>query len=278
MILKKQPRGVYQDIKFSLNSNVMRGGKGEVFWGSLDVAAKKSSLDPKNCYELFNETVASSLARVCGLSVVDQIFCSYGNELYAVSPRIQDNDDLRKPPIVSFQLLKKLQMDKQFSHGMVLFDLWVGNNDRRFDNILWGHKAETPYLIDFGNSLLYRSVKRGILRLKEITDEPAALYREPNKTYDYTELLVDETITRKWTQKIASIPNWIIRDSIMRGHDLLKTAHPSNESEIGKIEACVYRFLLRRKQSLFSIVTKLALDGIFTAYKHKSANGGGCQQ
>lgn len=254
---------VYQDID-SIIEGPTEGGKGNTNWGFLRTHVKCSSPNPDECYELFNEAVAVELARLCGLPVLDQFFYLQDNNLYSVTPRIGNH---KIPPPSENELLKILSANPELSHGMVLFDLWVANNDRRPANIQYGQEAGSVYLIDFGNALLYRAQHKGLKRLDDLEQYPENQYTEQGKKYGYTKLLTDPTCVDYWHKRFLSIPKWMIENVVSRGNELIQMGLSIVEPSPGVIKESVYRFLIKRRNLLKTLVEYLAKEGIFTEYK-----------
>lgn len=254
---------VYQDIDATIE-DLIKEGKGNTCWGSIRTHVKLSSPEPDECYELFNEAVAIELARLCGLPVLDQFFYMHDNDLYSVTPRIGNH---KIPPPPENQLLEILSANPELSHGMVLFDLWVANNDRRPANIQYGREAESIYLIDFGNALLYRAQNKGMARLDDLEQHPENQYMEPGKKYGYTELLIDPVCVDRWHERFLSIPEWMIENVVSRGNELILMGLSVVEPSPGAIKDRVYSFLMKRRELLKTLVEYLAKAGIFTEYK-----------
>jgi hypothetical protein len=254
---------IYRDLNATIEGPVS-GGKGFAQWGLMRVHLKQQSSDPDDCYELFNEAVATELARISGLPVMDQFFVVHESELYSVTPRI---DDHGHPPLLDAQLLNKLHSNPRISHGMILFDLWIANNDRRAANIQYGQVSGELYFIDFGNALLYRAQRKGIARLEEMEKHPENLYIEPNKPYEYTNLLYDPEEVGFWCERFLSIPEWMIENVVNRGDQIIHATPSIVEPIPGILKERAFDFLIKRRHLLKLLVTNLANAGIFKYFK-----------
>ena len=254
---------VYRDIKATIEGDVPEG-KGYSRWGSIRIHLKQQSHEPDECYELFNEAVAIELARISGLPVLDQFFFLQGSDLYSITPRISNEGS---PPMTSFRLKKALSQNKRLTHGMILFDLWIANNDRRAANIQHARKSGEFYLIDFGNALLYRSHKKGLPRLEEMEQHPENLYNEKDKPYEYTDLLQEPDEVDLWCDRFSSIPEWIIENAVEKGDQVFQLAGTVVEPSPGALKSKVFDFLIKRKNILKALSEYLANIGIFANYK-----------
>jgi serine/threonine protein kinase len=257
---------IYRDIDVYIGAEIQKG-KGYARLGEMKVHLKQYSPDPDDCYEMFNEAVSVSLGHMCGLPVLEQFFFLHGTNIYSVTQYISQHGH---PPLKADNLRKMLYANPSMSHGMVMFDLWIANNDRKPDNIQFGPNADSIYLIDFGNALLYRAETKGVKRLEEMEKYPEKLYTEPGKPYAYTKLLYDPGEVDFWCDRFLSIPEWMIRNAVERGDEVLQMGSTVWESSEGSIKEAAYNFLIKRRNLLKRIVTKLAKEGIFSEYKPQS--------
>ncbi len=229
------------------------GGKGATSTFQMKVRGKPSRIDQKSPYEVFNESVASDLARYLGLPVPDTWVFPIENEYHCIRPELVFGE----PPPTEFEIQNALTSDKNFCCGMICCDLWVANNDRKGDNILYDKENERFWLIDFGNSLLYRGESAGIKRLKEIEGDPGKLF---DKEYRYSDLLENSSDLTKWINKIESVPDWMIENSVETAKKTLENSEVS-DTEVPEIT----KFLINRKNRIKKIIDELS-PSVFENY------------
>jgi len=95
-------------------------------------------------------------------------------------------------------------------HGMVCFDLFVCNNDRKPDNLIVGEDKKV-WLIDHANSLFYRptgNIKPGIPRLIAVEDDLRAMF---DKSHSFIKALQSWEYIDMWCERISRIPSHFIR-------------------------------------------------------------------
>ncbi len=229
------------------------GGKGATSTFRMRVRGKPSRLDLKSPYEVFNESVASDLSRYLGLPVPDTWVVPIENEYHCIRPELVFGE----PPPTEFEIRTALSIDRNFCCGMICCDLWVANNDRKGDNVLYDKENKSFWLIDFGNSLLYRGESAGIKRLQEIEDDPVKMF---DKEYYYTDLLENSSDLAEWIEKIESIPDWMIENSVESAKITLENSEVS-ETEVPKIA----EFLINRKNRIKQIIDELS-PSVFKNY------------
>jgi hypothetical protein len=183
---------------------LMPGGKGVSYNCRMGVTGKRMDPYGDSPYELFNETVGATLASLCGLPALIPTVFMHDSYFYAVTPFITAYNE-KTPPLTDSEIRRRLKETPPFLHGMILIDLWLGNNDRKADNILYGLHSGGVYLIDYGNSLLYRGKDRGIKRLKMLSAAPS-LFDDEKKPYHYKDMLENEFLVRYWSEKSEASP------------------------------------------------------------------------
>jgi hypothetical protein len=247
-----------QDLTF------FSGGKGVSYSCRMGVMAKKMLPDSDSPYELFNEIVGATLASLCGLPVLVPAVFRHNHDFYTVTPFIVSYDEGTPPPTGN-EIRRKLKENPRFLHGMILIDVWLGNNDRKADNILYGIYSNEVYLIDYGNSLLYRGRERGVERLNSLSIMPSNFDSE-KKPYHYKDILENETLVHFWAERIRSIPDWMIEEIIRKGAQSLYLLDP--QIQIENIEIATWNFLQSRRIQMEELIVNMAQEGIFVNYKY----------
>ncbi len=129
-------------------------------------------------------------------------------------------------------------------HGMICFDLFICNNDRKTDNLVVGEHGRV-WLIDHANALFYRpsgSVEPGIPRLLSVEADLAVMFDRPHQ---FLKALNSWELVDVWCERISMRPSYFI-ESIVNNlpNELLTT---------GEREA-VIRFLENRKKRMRQII------------------------
>ncbi len=131
---------------------------------------------------------------------------------------------------------------------MVCFDLFVGNNDRKPDNLLADEENQV-WLIDQGNALFYRprhkaKIQSGIPRLRSIEEKLDNLFDLPHAYLDHckTWQAIDQCCER-----ISNIPDYFIEATI---EALPDDAASREEKDF------LMNFLSRRKKEVASLFEK----------------------
>ena len=98
---------------------------------------------------------------------------------------------------------------------MIIVDLFVGNNDRRRDNIILRRDGNLA-LIGQGNALLYYrssdgNASVGLERLKKLRSDIRAMFDKPHR---FLKALTDMRLVEIWTEKIRQIPDYFLESVI----------------------------------------------------------------
>jgi hypothetical protein len=243
---------------------LLSGGKGVSYTCRMGVVAKKMDPAGDSPYELFNEVVGATLASLCGLPALIPTIFLHDKDVYTVTPFVVTSDETTPPPIER-EIRRRLDREAQFLHGMIVIDVWLGNNDRKADNILYGLSSKEAYLIDYGNSLLYRGREKGIERLEALSRD-ASLFDSEKKPYRYKDMLKDESLVREWAEKIRSIPAWMIKGIISEGAEALSLVLP--DVGVENINVAVWKFLQNRRDEMENLIIDMAARGTFNNYRH----------
>ncbi len=157
-------------------------------------------------YSVANEKVASELGRVIGLRIPEILLYRVADEWLAFSHFIRQTESGESVPAgTAAEIANFFQENQEELHGMICFDLFVCNNDRRTDNLILGDDNKV-WLIDHGNSLFYRpagAIPSGIPRLQSIRGNLAALLDKPHR---FIEALTKWEHIDTWCDRISQIP------------------------------------------------------------------------
>jgi hypothetical protein len=143
---------------------------------------------------------------------------------------------------------------------MVCFDLFVGNNDRKTDNLILGEDGVVR-LIDHANALFYRhseTVRGGIERLESIERDLSAMF---DRKHWFLSALTSWEYVDEWCDRIANLPTYFLESII----DNI----PPEVLSVSE-RAAALQFLERRKQQLGRIIR----DNLRFFPRLKNAKGG----
>lgn len=116
-------------------------GTKNVFWGTAQIHAKIP--EPDQPLMIANEFIGARLAIAIGLPGLPGEVAHYQNEKVWVTPQISEDSALTPPPM-SEELNSKFPY---IAAGIKVFDIWVANQDRHNENILFSPKIGA-WLID----------------------------------------------------------------------------------------------------------------------------------
>ena len=201
-------------------------------------------------YIVFNEKVAGEIGRMIGLCCPEVLIEPFEDRWYFFS-RWQETtrQGTVLPPGSASELAAFFQRNPEYVHGMIVFDLYVGNNDRRRDNIVLRNDGRLA-LIDHGNALLsYRSsdsrVPSGIERLESLESDICAMFDKP---HHFLGALTDTALVASWVEKIRQIPDFFIKSLIQN--------HPEMEYINPELKEKTISFLMDRRSYLWDHIMK----------------------
>ncbi|MDQ1638262.1 MAG: hypothetical protein QOF62_1601 [Pyrinomonadaceae bacterium] len=196
-------------------------------------------------YTVANEKIASELGRAIGLRIPEVVLHRLRDEYHAFAYYIIETESGETVPEgTAAEIADFYQANPADLHGMVCFDLFICNNDRKPDNLVIG-KDKKVWLIDHANSLFYRptgSVKPGIPRLIAVEHDLRAMFDKP---HGFIKALHSWEYTDMWCARISQIPSHFIRSII----DNLPNGI-LNEEERGFL----FEFLERRKKNMQNMI------------------------
>ena len=216
------------------------GGSSDV--GLFHVLFAGKTASERFPYIVFNEKVAGEIGRVLGLNCPEVLVEQFSKRTYFFS-HWQETSELGTalPPGATVDIAKYFETNSDIIHGMLVFDMFVANNDRTPKNILLRRDGKLA-LIDHGNALLYyRSEKAvsGIERLNAVEQDINNMFDWPHK---YLGFLQDMKLVEYWIERINQIPDYFIESLV------------DNISEIENISQEIRDrtkdFLLKRKTYL----------------------------
>ena len=202
------------------------GGSSDVHHFNIHFIGKTYS--ERKPFEIFNEKVASEIARILGLYSPEVVIGDIGNKPYFFSRfyRVSDDKGQTLPDASSIELKQFMDENSEYIHGMIIFDLFVANNDRRQANMKLDVNNNKLVLIDHGNSLLYYSRSKshpdlpfGIERLNAVQEDMKIIF-EDDRTSKFLDFLNNKKFVEKWCEKIKLIPDYFFKNIIKLLPDL----------------------------------------------------------
>jgi hypothetical protein len=209
-------------------------------------------------YSIANEKIASELGRVIGLRIPEVLLYRVGDDWHAFSHFILRTESGETFPegsaaeIAAFYEKNPVEL-----HGMVCFDLFVCNNDRKPDNLVIGEDKKV-WLIDHANALFYRPVgdiKPGIPRLVSVEGELTAMLDKPHR---FMQTMNSWNHIDMWCERISQIPSHFTQSVI----ENLPEGILSNEER-----DYLFRFLEQRKNRMRAIIQ--GNQSLFPALKNR---------
>lgn len=109
-------------------------------------------------------------------------------------------------------------------HGAIVFDLFIGNNDRAFTplaNIKFDRSGRM-FLFDHGSSCFYREqggfnggpgIVAGIPRLNAVESSLTALDIHPHRRRDYFQRLTDWSLVEEWCERVRALPDFLLESA-----------------------------------------------------------------
>lgn len=223
-------------------------------------------------FTVANEVVATQLGILIGLPVPTILTHVVGTETLVLVHEVDRESSMQAGPHVSSRrLFEYVSTNPDEIHGAIVFDLFVGNNDRAFGperrNVAIDSRGRLS-LYDFGNSCFYRhrevrNIVAGIPRLEALEKDFKALFDMDHKGNHYREFLTDWNLVDKWCGRILSIPDFVIESAVLRIPNEL--TRPTSAERLRLIE-----FLNRRKLLLKSLIEESA--ELFTGLHPRGAN------
>lgn len=170
-------------------------------------------------YTVPNELVGSAVGTALGLRLPSvQPFRTNGvtivlTQMVARDPRLQST-----PPVTAKVLSEFVQKNPWDVHGAIVFDLFVGNNDRAFGperRNLFLDEDGRLFLYDLGNCCFYRNratagIKAGVARLASLEESLANLFDMDHKANSYWQFLTNSDFVIQWVDRIKQLPDFML--------------------------------------------------------------------
>lgn len=229
-------------LTLELPSDELGGASGASYFHVLTIGKHNT---PKYPYTVPNEKVSSELGRAIGLRIPEVLLYPVAGDWYSFSRFTRQTESGETIPEGTAREIEAF-FDEYPSEleGMICFDLFVCNNDRKTDAFVIGEDQKV-WLIDHGNALFYRpteEVKPGIPRLLAVKDNLTAMFDKPHR---FIRALESWEYIDMWCERISQIPSHFIKaviDNLPSG--ILKR----EEREF------LYGFLEERKLSMRSLI------------------------
>lgn len=194
-----------------LPSDELGGASGARLFHVLAVGKANTEAYP---YSVANEKIASEIGRALGLPIPEVLLYRLSREWVAFSCFVEQTESGESAPSgTALQIESYYQSHPEELHGMICFDLFIGNNDRKTDNLILGEDGVVR-LIDHANSLFYRptsSTEAGIARLLAIQQNLSALFDKPHW---FLEGLQSWELIDEWCKRIEALPSYFIRSVV----------------------------------------------------------------
>lgn len=191
-----------------LPSDELGGASGARLFHVLSVGKANT---PEYPYNVTNEKIASEIGRALGLRIPEVLLYRLSGEWMAFSCFVEQTESGETVPSGTASKIQAYYRDHpEELHGMICFDLFIGNNDRKTDNLVLGEDGIVR-LIDHANSLFYRptgSTQAGVARLNAIQEDLSAMF---DKRHWFLEALESWEIIDEWCQRIESLPSYFIQ-------------------------------------------------------------------
>jgi hypothetical protein len=229
--------------------------------------------NPEFPYTVANEVVATYLGIILGLNVPAVLtYRIHDQPLVFIQMLDRDPGMVQMPPASSSSLSQFVSENPEAVHAAIIFDLFVANNDRAFGPLrrnLALDVGKRLFLYDQGNACFYRNrlqagIVAGIPRLKAVARELPAMFDMSHKGNHYLEFLTNWTLVESCCQKIAELPDFVIRNVIERIPDYLARPDATERAALGE-------FLIGRKGYLIDHIIKWAT--LFPELPKRGTNG-----
>jgi hypothetical protein len=225
-----------------LPSDELGGASGARYFYVLTVGKRDT---PEYPYSVANEKIASELGRSIGLRIPEILLYLEARDWYCFSHFIRRTEsDETVPAGTARELAAFYAANPAELQGMICFDLFICNNDRKTDNLIMGDDNKV-WLIDHANGLFYRPSsgnKHGIPRLLAVKDDLRNLFDKPHR---FIESLNSWQHIDMWCDRISKIPSYFIQ-AVIDGLPL----RVLNIEERGFL----YHFLEERKHSMRTLI------------------------
>jgi hypothetical protein len=225
-------------LTLELPSDELGGASGASYFHVLTIGKRDT---PEYPYAVANEKLASELGRAIALRIPEVLLYPVAGDWYCFSHFIHRTESGETVPGGTARELEAFYAKNPADlQGMICFDLFICNSDRKTDNLIVGEDQKV-WLIDHANGLFYRPTpgnKHGIPRLLAVRDDLRDLFDKPHR---FIERLDSWEHIDMWCDRISRIPSYFIHAVI----DNLPVGVLNSEER-----GFLYQFLEQRKLSM----------------------------
>jgi len=197
-------------------------------------------------YAVANEYVAGRLGQMIGLPI-PPFAITYYDKKPLFSSLDFNFERAKLPPIDPQSCVDKLP---SLSAGVLVFDIWIANEDRWENNLLADRVTEPRLLVVFDHhqSLLFGYREEGILRLKN-EREKLGICKRPisggTRPHCLQTVIASSQHLFPWITRISKVPNYFIKDTCDHVRELGVSKEESQE---------LREFLVYRRDTLEGII------------------------
>lgn len=245
-------------LTLELPSDELGGASGASYFHVLTIGKRDT---PQYPYSVANEKIASELGRAIGLRVPEVLLYPVAGNWYCFSHFIRQTESGETVPGGTARDLDEFfAANPSELQGMICFDMFICNNDRKTDNFIIGEDQKV-WLIDHANALFYRPTagnQYGIPRLLAVKDDLKAMLDKPHR---FIKSLNSWEHIEMWCDRISQIPSYFIQAVI----DNLPPGILNSEER-----GFLYPFLEERKLSMRSLIE--GNRSLFPALRDRGGN------
>jgi len=195
-----------------LASDELGGASGAKLFTVLAVGKANT---PRYPYCVANEKIATDIGRVLGLRIPEALLYRLRGEWHVFSCFVERTESGEGVPEGTAAELNRYFLERPNElHGMICFDLLVGNNDRKTDNLIFSQADTAVTLIDHANALFYRKTETaspGIARLESIEDNLSAMF---DKKHWFLAGLTSWDLVDNWCARISELPSYYVESVV----------------------------------------------------------------
>jgi hypothetical protein len=198
-------------LTWELPSDELGGASKASYFYVLTIGKRDT---PEYPYAVANEKFSSELGRAIGLRIPEVLLYPVAGDWYCFSHFIRQTESGETAPEGTAREIAAFFAENPAElQGLICFDLFICNNDRKTDNFVIGEDQKV-WLIDHANALFYRptgGVQPGIPRLLAVKDDLSAMFDKP---HGFIAALDSWENIDMWCDRISQIPTYFIRAAI----------------------------------------------------------------
>ena len=245
-------------LTLELPSDELGGASGASYFHVLTIGKRDTREYP---YTVANEKIASELGRAIGLRIPEVLLYAVAGNWYCFSHFMRRTESGETVPAGTAREIEAFfAANPTELQGMICFDLFICNNDRKTDNLIVGEDQKV-WLIDHANGLFYRptsGTEHGIPRLLAVKDDLRNLFDKPHR---FIGSLNSWEHIDTWCDRISKIPSYFIQGVI----DNLPPGILNSEER-----GFLCQFLEERKLSMRSLIE--GNPSLFPALRDRGGN------